>query len=198
MTIIPASYGPGLELIRFLKGKEEICIGAGMPYQKGTNLSRMRILSASGPLLLSIPVRKFAKNSPLSDIRIDYLQKWQNQHWRSLFSAYGKSPYFDYFKEELETLYAQRCEHLAVFNSEILSWTLKQYFPKMKIQVNLSAGQESLLAEAATSLPPESENGVLKPDFRYRQVFGSEFVTGLSALDHLFCAGPKSIWNLPS
>ena len=190
MTIIPASYGPGLELFHLLKGKEEICIGAGMPYQKGTSFSRMRILSASGPLLLSIPIRKTAKNSPLADIRIDYLQKWQNQHWRSLFSAYGKSPYFDYFRDELEGLYQQKSELLAEFNSELLSWTLKQYFPKMKIQVNLSAGQESLM--------PEAESGVIKPDFRYRQVFGSEFVTGLSALDHLFCAGPKSIWNLPS
>ena len=193
--IIPAFYGPGTGLLFQLRGKEEVVIGAGMPFEKGTAFNRMRILSASGPLLLSLPVKKHQRGCPLSEIRIDYIQKWQNQHWRSIFSAYGKSAFFGYYRDELEALYLRKAETLAEFNAGLLVWMLKQYFPKMKIQVNLAAG-------GAADFPDETKNSVSsgniqasESNLRYRQVFGSEFVAGLSIPDHLFCAGPKPDWS---
>jgi hypothetical protein len=192
---LPALYGPDLGTFSRVYGREEITIGAAVPFVKGTAFTRMRILAVSGPLLLSIPVKKSQKDSLLSEIQVDNIQKWQNQHWRSLYSAYGKSPFFDYYKDELETLFLQKADFLAQYNSSILSWILKQYFPKIKVQVNLSASPpEPVPSDTGENVLPQqilSSNG----RFRYRQVFGSEFVPGMSVLDHLFCAGPGMDWR---
>lgn len=188
---LPAFYGPAAEQILELRGREEILVGAGMPFEKGLAFNRMRILSAGGPLLLSIPVKKSPKGSPVWDIRIDHIQKWQNQHWRSICSSYGKSPFFGYYREELEELFLRKTEFLAEFNSGILAWTLKQYFPKMKVQVNLAEVGNATYAHPGyrTDVFRHENHPVM--GLHYRQVFGSEFVSGLSVLDHLFCAGPK-------
>ena len=195
MKIIPAIYGPGPEFLFALKGSNAIAITGAVPFEKGSRMSRMRILSASGPLLLSIPVKKSERGCLLSEIRTDQIQKWQNQHWRSLFSAYGKSPFFGYYRDELEVLYLQKTEFLAEFNARILSWTLRQYYPKITLRVNLSAQPSS--PESLEMPEPNRDlqkNNVMN-NFRYRQVFGSEFVPALSVFDHLFCAGPNSPEN---
>lgn len=193
MVYIPAQYGSGLSLIYALKPAEQIRICAGIPYEKGLAFNRMQILTPNGSLLLSIPVKKHLKGSLLFDVRIDYLQKWQHQHWRSIASAYGKSPFFHYYAAELEEIFHQKNLSLSEFNASLLRWTLMQYFPGRQIHVSLASTiptnppeSSSLLQDLATARIPE-----------YRQVFGTEFVQGLSVLDHLFCAGPKSIWRLP-
>jgi hypothetical protein len=193
--VIPAFYGPDTGLLFQLRGREELVIGAGMSYEKGTAFNRMRILSASGPLLLSIPVKKHSRDCPISEIRTDQLQKWQKQHWRSIFSAYGKSAYFGYYQEELESLWMQNTEYLAEFNAGILCWMLKQYFPKMKIQVNLAAGGTGNIPNENKRTAQSGNHQPAEKKLRYRQVFGSDFVSGLSIPDHLFCAGPKPDWS---
>jgi hypothetical protein len=191
--LIPSQYGPGLEWLAELRKSSNLIITASGKFGKATSANRMRILGANGPLLLSIPVKKYLKDCPVSEIRIDHLQKWQRQHWRSLFSAYGKSPFFDYFRDELEDLFHRETDLLVEFTIPIQAWILKQYFPKAGVQVNLSAciKVERAIPEAEL---PFSESII---NFKYRQVFGSEFVPGLCVLDHLFCAGPKDIWRLP-
>lgn len=195
MPVIPAVYGPALRLIHQLSGVDDITIGAGIPYER--EMSRMRILSASGPLLLSIPVNKHPRGTALSQIRADQQQNWRHQHWRSIASAYGKSPFFQYFVAELEDIFRIKSELLAGFSAPLLAWILKQYFPGKKIQVNLAAEcDEAYLRAALHSKGPEDKTEH-DEKFSYRQVFGSEFAAGLCTIDHLFCAGPKNIWRLP-
>ena len=89
MHIIPPLYGLSLSDLQILKDQDSVEIDFAFPFNKGNAMNRIRILSASGPLLLSIPVKKTAANTPVSQIQIDHTQKWQNQHWRSITSAYG-------------------------------------------------------------------------------------------------------------
>ena len=178
-----------------LKEQDSVEINFAFPFNKGNAMNRIRILAASGPLLLSIPVKKSPANTPISQIQIDHEQKWQNQHWRSIISAYGKAPFFFYFKDELEHLFARKTEGLAEFTFGIMEWTLKQYFPKVRLSVNLSG----------EFLEPSRNNEDLKwiekssfeagSRLEYRQVFGSEFVPNLSVIDHLFCSGPNDFWK---
>lgn len=193
MLVFPACYGPGHGLILRLREANEICISGMFPFEKGSIHSRMRILCASGPLLLSIPVKKHAKGALIHELETDPVQKWQHQHWRSVYSAYGKSPYFHYFRNELEHLFLHPASSLAGYTAGIFSWALRQYFPEKKIHVSLT----SFPGQADSSGLPEIMENSLQDSPPYRQVFGPDFVPGLCMLDHLFCAGPKSIWTIP-
>ncbi len=102
MIFPPMVYWPILTLSR------EIWIDAASHYVKRTFRNRYYILNSQGLHRLSVPLKKGKNNRlPIKDVKIDYQQKWQTNHLRSLRSAYGKSPYFihliDLLEERIQT-----------------------------------------------------------------------------------------------
>lgn len=192
---IPSLYGFPAHAIPSLAETEEVRIRTDFIFEKSTGFNRMKILGANGPILLSIPVKKHTKGTPASEIRIDYIQKWQSQHWRSIQSGYGKSPYFEYYKAELEEIYTRTPEKLVDFTSVLMIWILTQYHPRINISVILAHQLETFEPTEPLLLSWKEDKPASGKDFSYHQVFGEEFVPGLGALDHLFCEGTK-FWNL--
>ena len=189
--MIPPIYAPDLEDLNELNFQTEIQINCNYPFERAGKLTQMKILGPNGIFHLSIPVKKHPKGSPVSEIKIDYMQKWQHQHWRSLQSCYGRSPYFEYFQEEIKNLFYSSPQYLTDFSVPVLGWICKQYFPIKKISVILA--QNLVDFQPGEVLPVSDKqdiSGQPEPQ-RYTQVFGQEFVSGLSVWDALFCAGPN-------
>lgn len=192
--LLPPLYGWKPVHIHPLLEVGEIELGVSYLFQPSSLFTRMQILGANGPIQLSIPVQKPEKNAPLSNIFIDYNQKWQNQHWRSLTSAYGKSPYFLYYESELRAMFEQQPERLVDFTLPFSLWLLQQYrkpFRKNPAKLAQSSNQPQ---PKTVSLSELGLSDQLPSPVVYPQVFGKEFVNFLGALDHLFCAGPR-FWN---
>lgn len=64
-------------------------------YNRQSYLNRCIILSANGPLSLSIPVITGNQPNPrYTDVRIDYTKRWNLVHWRAIESAYRNAPVF--------------------------------------------------------------------------------------------------------
>jgi hypothetical protein len=192
---VPPFYGIETGEVAGLQPHPSILISGNFHLESFRLFNRMKILGANGPVLLTIPVKKSKKGTPVSDIRIDYIQKWQNQHWRSLQSAYGKSPYFQYFRQELEEIFYSSPEFLLEFTGPVLQWILKQYYPNKKISVILAQNQPPFQPDDPLLLSWLEYTKRSGSTIRYTQVFGLDFVPGLSVLDHLFCEGTK-FWNL--
>jgi hypothetical protein len=74
-------------------------------------------------------------------------------------------------------------------------WLIKIYTKSNRIPVKMTRNLLPLQPEGVLQLSYKLALRTSEIDFRYQQVFGKEFVPGLSVLDHLFCAGPK-FWNL--
>lgn len=188
---IPPLYGPSLEYLWHLRKDQSVLIDCDFSFKRATLSSRMHILGSNSVIPLSIPVLKHTKGSPFRDIRIDHHQKWQDQHWRSLVSCYNRSPYFEYFRSDLEPLFYAQTELLASFLLPITHWLLRQYFPQTKISDNLSDSQaltsDNGRKEMAEIVINEPEPALPS----YTQVFGENFVKNLSVWDALFCIGPN-------
>ena len=54
----------------------------------------------------------------MSQVQIDNKTKWQVQHWRTLESVYNRSPYFEFYAQELQTLYREPFESLVDFSMQ--------------------------------------------------------------------------------
>jgi hypothetical protein len=154
--------------------------------------NRYRIVTAAGPLLLSIPIIGGRRQSAaLEDVRIDYTHAWQRQHWRTLLSAYGRAPFFEHYAPGLEAIVLATYERLLDFNLATIEWLGKE------MQINMSLKTIGQLANALEMLPmPDThvlESGAadIKP---YHQVFEDRFgfVADLSAIDLLMNEGPYS------
>lgn len=84
----------------------------------GGERNRCEITTPNGVQQLSVPVYDSRKAQPVEDIRICYMHSWQRQHWSALFSAYGKTPYFDYYADYIHALYEKQPTFLVDLNNE--------------------------------------------------------------------------------
>lgn len=193
---IPVAYGFRTWDLFALRQATRIRLTDSIPFAKRSLLSRLQILTPSGPLTLSIPVKKWSRGTPLAEIRIDYLQKWKHQHRTAIRSAYGKAPYFVYLKDEVEAFYDDSPVFLTGFSRPFLNWLLDHFLPSVPRYDSLTQSSEALQPPAPdflsyTQSPAADSSG----HYTYNQVFGGEFAAGLSAVDLLFCDGPK-FWKL--
>ena len=62
-------------------------------WQKMSFRNRCVILGANGMMNLTIPLENGRDQKCLiKEVKINNREDWQKQHWRSIFSSYGKSP----------------------------------------------------------------------------------------------------------
>src|ERR1035437_8126277 len=95
--LISTAYLPPTEYFSVISKADEILLEKEENYQKQTFRNRSYILSASGPLSLSIPVFQGSLHkTQIKDIKIDYSKRWQQVHLRAMTAAYSSSPYFEF------------------------------------------------------------------------------------------------------
>ena len=164
-------------------------------FQKQTFRNRTCILTANGILNLSIPTLGSPKQA-IRNLRIDNSQRWQDRHWRSLYSAYGKAPYFEFFADDVENLIYQKEDFLFDFNKKVLSKCLKwlQMQIKLKETINWQYKHDEAVLDLRGLISPGKPHPPLLnwQASPYYQVFGKDFVPDLSVLDLLFCTGPEA------
>ena len=165
-------------------------------FLKQTYRNRCIILSANGPLTLSIPVVHSGSNVPISEIRISEQGNWQRHHWYSIVSAYDKSPYFEYYADEFIPFFEKKWELLADFNAAIRDTVLRLLGIEAKIKNTTEYAKDFQGEDCRDLISPKRP---LADDSRfvpqpYWQVFHNKFgfVPGLSIIDLLFNMGPES------
>jgi hypothetical protein len=196
-------YLPSIPFFQQLVSADKLLLDAHEHYHKQTYRNRALVLTAQGPQLLTVPVVAGARSEKIrtSEIEIDYRQNWMHRHFRTLQTAYGASPYFGYYADYLQDIYAQKpvrlwdlnlaCLHLLL---RCLRWPLPFDFTTEYLAS--TDGLAPTLLDRRDFLTPKSNPAAPKPDSPsqrpYPQVFGTAFVPGLSVLDLLFMQGPAA------
>ena len=80
-----------------------------------------RLSGANGVQQLVIPVDRADYNSrtPMRDIVVSNHGDWRHLHWGAMFSAYGKSPFFEYVADDLERIVKGNQKYLLDLNNEL-------------------------------------------------------------------------------
>lgn len=165
-------------------------------YVKQSYRNRCYILGANGKLSLTVPVQHRAPKMPFGEVLIDHSVQWQRPLWKSILSAYGKAPFFEFYASEFDALVNEPVEKLMDLNLRILTFCLKCV--KMENKFSLSEkylmGKDFDFTDLRSKISPKRALGVNVPfvPVPYTQNFGSEFVPNLSVLDLIFCQGPNS------
>jgi hypothetical protein len=159
--------------------------------------SRCIINTAQGAQTLTVPLTSKHGKTIISEVRIDYSQKWLNNHWRAIHSAYAKAPFFEYYADSLERILFKKHTLLFDLNHELLTMCLK--WIKLNVQIEESLAYEALVSSSTKDLrnvfsPKIKPLGSDLPSLRpYTQVFGNAFVNNLSLIDLVFCTGPQAL-----
>ena len=82
---------------------------------------RYRVDGPNGIQTLTVPLVGSTNNmmTPLRDVLISEHGDWRRLHWGALFSAYGRSPYFDYVADDLARVINGSQRYLHDFNSQL-------------------------------------------------------------------------------
>jgi hypothetical protein len=195
-ALIELHYLPSLEYFCALQHFTEIEFEKNEHYIKQSYRNRCYINTAQGVEMLIVPLTAKHGKTLIKDIRIDYTKKWQNNHWRTIESAYRKSPFFEYYSDDLRSILYRHQDFLFDLNFELLSFCLKSihFTPLIFTSVSYEKVPASHVFDLRSQInakKPASDRNFYKPVL-YHQVFGSGFAENLSLIDLLFCAGPRT------
>ena len=193
MIISELQYFPPVDFVSTLFNKSYIYLDIYEFYRKMSFRNRCMIAGAQGIISLSVPLQE-GRNQRLQmkDVLISNTENWQGRHFKSLCSAYSRSPFFEYYQNELSQIYQKPVERLADWNLCCLDWIKEKL--AWKIQWRLTDGpiafQDENFEDQRNRLLPK--NYMEFEGVRYRQVFEERtgFFPNLSILDLLFNADP--------
>jgi len=193
-VLVECHYLPSIAYFVAIQHAQQVMLEAKEYYLKQTYRNRCHIQTSQGPETLIVPLTSKHGKVLIKDIRIDYSQKWLNNHWRTIQSAYGKAPFFEYYSEDLEKVLFTRNTFLYDLNHHLLSMCLA--WLKWNISVSETLAYEKDVPSDCRDFrsvvnPKKSE--LLKSFFTpqsYTQVFGNTFAANMSLIDLIFCEGP--------
>jgi len=168
-------------------------------FTKQTYRSRCDIYSPNGLLTLSVPLVKREHRQTVKDLKISYDYDWRTLHWRTLESSYRRSPFFEYFEDDLYPYYHDKKYDYLIDLNEALQ---QEMLVLLKRKPNYSFTSEyhktySDTDDYRTIISPK-ESLESDPDFSvkiYSQVFETRhgFIPNLSIVDLLFNQGSRAL-----
>lgn len=183
MILSTTFFGPISWYEQLARTTEPVFIEAHENFQKQTVRTRCRIATANGVQTLSVPVNG---SGSIRDIHISDHNNWRHLHWQALSSAYGSSPFFEYYADDIAPFFEKKWDSLFDYNLEITCKMCELLDLRKEIQLTDSyQGSAIDLQQKVDSKP-------------YYQVFQSRhgFLPNLSILDLLFNMGPESVLYL--
>jgi hypothetical protein len=117
-VILQPSYIPWRGYFHQIQRADVFVFYDDVQYDRGGWRNRNRVKTPNGSVWLTIPVAKkgsVESGTPLNAMKIDWHRSWTKSHWTTIQQAYRKAPFFETYRERLESIYARRPELLADF-----------------------------------------------------------------------------------
>lgn len=199
MFLLSTAYFAPIQYYSILVQDEAAVIERHEHYNKQSYRNRCTVYSANGPLHLVVPVAKSCKTKMMiTEVEIAYDTLWQKLHFKAIESAYRRSPFYEYYMDDLAVFFNRRYPYLYEFNMEIMRTVCRL----AKIPLRATESPDYMqpgegITDLRNSIHPKTglhETGTVFVPPHYTQVFAGKwgFKPNLSILDLLFNVGPET------
>lgn len=193
---IESQYFGSVQYIKQIATANSAVIDIHEPFKKMSYRNRNTIVSAQGPLLLTVPLQNGRDQKlPIHEVKISYSENWPIKHIKALRSCYKRSPFFEYYEDGLCQILLTEYPYLLDLNMHIVDWLSKV----LKTQFNISKTEEPIryLDPNFIDVRDTSNKSNIGQNITnqvYPQVFSDkiQFIPNASILDLLFCMGPSA------
>lgn len=197
---IPTYFSP-ISQYAFISKSDKVIFENEDNFQKQTYRNRCYIYGANGRLSLNIPVKHTKTNGrkKTKDTLVENNFPWQDQHFKSLRSAYQSSPFFEFFEDDIAKMFNKKYVYLVDLNIDTYLFVTDA----LQISQEFSKTNEYEISPIVNDYRDFSvaKNGNISIEMdNYTQMFDDKygFISNLSILDLLFMEGPNSISYLES
>jgi len=200
-ALLSSTYFGPVQWYQKLNRYDHVLIERYDSYQKQTYRNRCLIATTQGVQALTVPVTKEVcgvGKEKCDRVLVSDHGNWRHLHWQALQSAYGDSPFFEYYEDDIRLFFTERWELLYDYN-EAIRQTMCQLLdirPSVDFTTRYVMEAENDFREAIRPKHPISDADFhARPYYQvYQQKHG--FLKNLSVLDLLFNMGPESIFYL--
>ena len=207
-------YIPWLGFFKKMMNSELFVFLDDAQFRKKGWQNRNKIRTKNGTALLSVPVHAHSRPN-INAITIDNDKNWSERHKKSILYNYAKAPYFEEFKNFIESIFEKKFEYLTDLNTAIIKFIMDELEIKPKIifsselkiskkgservlDICKSVGADHYITGTVWAQPhlkiDEFKKSNIRVEFQnfqhptYKQIHG-EFIPQMSIIDLLFNEG---------
>ena len=201
-ALLSSAYFPPVQWMQKLHIYNKVYVERNDNFCKQTYRNRCVIATANGVQALTVPIERFeGAKCPMRDIRISDHGEWRHLHRNAIVSAYGESPFFDYYADDLHPFFERKWKYLFDFNMEIVDKLCELLDVRPNISLTDSYADAALLCADDLRDVIRPKHPAVDPLFAprpYYQVYASRhgFQSNMSVLDLLCNEGPEGIFYL--
>lgn len=194
-------YWGSVEHYAVMARSNRIVIDLGEHYERQSYRTRTALTGPNGRQDLQVHIaRRSGEKMPMGTVGLSYAEPWHRQHVQAIRSAYGQTPWFIHYIDEVEDLLEQRYDRLAELNLATLRTAMRwlRLSPEITVEehyVEPGTVTAAGLWDLRTALHPKRPLPLTVPPLApYAQVFAERqvFQHRASILDLVMNLGPEA------
>ena len=202
VSLLSSAYFGPVQWYQKLNRSAHCLIECHDHFIKQTYRNRCIIAATNGLQARTVPIERYeGAHCEMRNIRISSHGSWRHLHWNALQSAYGESPFFEFYADDLRPFFEHRWDFLVDFNMEITKkmCELLDIHPCITFtDAYVMDVQEGVTDYRDVIRPKHPLPDTAFQPRRYYQVYEQKhgFQPNLSILDLLFNEGPEAVLYL--
>jgi hypothetical protein len=196
--LLPAFYFGTVEHYALIAKSGRIVNDAGEQYERQSYRTRTGIIGHNGKQDLIVTIeRRSGEKMPMHTVGLSYTEPWNARHVHAIRSAYGQTPWFIHYIDEIEAVLLKKYDRLVELDLATMDLAMKWLGLKAELAVSPTYVEElgASIDDHRTDLHPKRvlPSGV-HPVGPYVQVFADRhgFTGRLSIIDLVMNTGPDA------
>ncbi len=190
--LLPTCYFPPVSWFAYGSAYPKTIIEAYEHFPKQTWRNRCSVLSENVLQQLVVPLSGRRDKTLVKDIRIDHSSPWQKIHWKTLEACYRRSPWFEFYEDDIQPLFLIKEQFLFDLNDRIITCLSGLLGRELSLQRTNTYDEKGNFTDVRTHFSKKMiESHCIIPPY----AGGSGRVTShrnVSVLDLLFMEGKRS------